>query len=155
MNVRRVTWFLLAATAACGDSQSPDLDPCGTVSLPLSGSATAPTVTDVTLEAHSYGVVLLATATDPQGSDDLYNVPQTIRIFRDNLCEAAPLARVDDLSGSGVEESFGTAVDATTDAALFAAISAAQMWPVELSFSDLEGNMTEGRVLARVVLDLE
>jgi hypothetical protein len=148
--------ILLAALslglAACGDDSSGlDADECRVVDLPLSGDADGPLVTDVAIELQEEGdgVVVLATATDPQGSRDLRDVPQIIRVFQDPRCERSPIVMQDDLAGSGMEESFGSA--APWGSELYNAIAAMESWPVEVDFRDNDGNATQGRVLARVI----
>lgn len=136
---------------ACGDDVEGPQDGCDAVALPLSGAAGAPTVVAVTLEVQPSGIVVLATATDPQGTDNLLGVEQSIAVHRNAQCTGTPLVVRDDLAGSGVEESFGTAVDVTTEASLYAAIEAAPTWPVDVEFRDLDGNVTEGRVMATVI----
>lgn len=145
---------LFVGSAACGaDPHQPITDACRAVSLPISAGVNAPTVTDVALEVHGYGVVVLATATDPQGSQNLLDVPQTIRLFSDSTCAATAISVQDDLAGSGLEESFGTAVTPSQNAVLYGLIAASKRWPVEVSFSDRDGNATTGRVRARVVAE--
>jgi hypothetical protein len=137
---------------ACGDEASDvGADECQLVDLPLSGDANGPLVTDVAIELQENddGVVVLATATDPQGSRDLRDVPQIIRVFQDARCEQSPIVMQDDLAGSGQEESFGSA--APWGSELYAAIAASEGWPVEVDFRDTDGNATSGRVLARVI----
>jgi hypothetical protein len=135
--------------AACGD-EPPAPPLCGTVALPLSASAAAPVVVDVGLEVQSTGIVAVATATDPQGDANLTNVQQTIGVFPDANCAGAAITIQDDLVASGVEETFGTVVDASARVALYNAIAASTHWPVSLDFQDLDGNHTIGRVLAEV-----
>jgi hypothetical protein len=94
-------------------------------------------------------MVVLATATDPQGTDNMVNVVQTIGVFADAVCRDAPIVVQDDLACSGCEESFGTLVSATHP--LYQQIAAAETRPVVLAFSDVDGHQTLGRVLARVV----
>ncbi|HEX6307703.1 MAG TPA: hypothetical protein VFZ69_05905 [Longimicrobiales bacterium] len=144
--------WLLALAAACSDDPVVVDDFCETQALPLAGVAAGPVVTDVALEVQSHGIVVLATATDPQGSTNLNYVVQQIGVFPDApFCNEPPLVVQDDLAGSGIEESFGTVVVATADPALFSAIATAQSWPVEVDFSDLDGNRTTGRVRARII----
>jgi hypothetical protein len=133
----------------CGDEIAPVEDPCQAVALPLTGPAAGPTVTDVALEAQTGdGIVVLATATDPQGGDNLRDVLQTIGVFPDKRCEGEPILLQDDLVDSGVEESFGIAADASSP--LFAEIAAATTWPVSVEFSDLDGNRVTAHVMARI-----
>jgi len=96
------------------------------------------------------GIVVFATATDPQGSADLRDVLQSVGVFPDERCEGAPIVIQDDLVGSGIEETFGTAVEASSKQSLYASIAAAATWPVELDFRDIGGNRTTGHVRARV-----
>jgi hypothetical protein len=153
---RYFSGLLLASLAACSDSPGPDRAPdlCQVTELPVTGSPNAPTVTDVALEAQpTDGIVVLATATDPQGDANLQNVIQTIRLFPDAQCRGTPIVVQDDLVGSGIEESFGIAVPRNQP--LFDAIEAAEDWPVEVEFEDSDGNTTSARVAARVIpLDL-
>lgn len=72
-------------------------------------------------------------------------------MFPDLTCQGAAIVLEDDLAYSGVEETFGTAVDALADPDLYAAIAAAADWPVEVTFKDVDGNTTSGRVRARIV----
>ena len=142
---------VLMLAACSSDPIRPD-DECNRVALPLSGSGDGPVVTDVALEVQEgEGIVVVATATDPQGTENLRDVVQSIGVFPDAGCEGAPIVVSDDLSGSGIEETFGTAVDASGNPALFAAIAAATHWPVEVQFADADGNRTVGRVSARVI----
>lgn len=55
------------------------------------------------------------------------------------------------LAYSGVEETFGTAVTASDNGALYTAIAAAESWPVEFEFADINGNRMSGRVRARII----
>ena len=149
MNRAALLLILSLALAACDGTTEPD--GCMTSALPLAGGAGAPVVVAVGLEVQTEGIVLVATATDPQGTDDLVDVEQSIGVFPDARCTGTPIVLVDDLAGSGVEETFGTAADAATSPALYAAISAAQAWPVEVDFRDRDGNRTQGRVLAQII----
>lgn len=140
------------ATAACGDSVISIEEICGTEDLPLSGVPDGPTVTDVGLELQpGEGVVIVATATDPQGSENLQGVSQSVAVFLDRKCETGWITLSDDLVGSGVEETFGTVVSATEEPELYAAIAAESDWPVRVDFTDVDGNRTRGRVLARII----
>jgi hypothetical protein len=141
--------ILPLALSACDGTTEPD--GCTTSALPLAGEAGAPIVVEVGLEVQTEGIVVVATATDPQGTEDLADVEQSIGVFPDARCTGTPIVLTDDLAGSGVEESFGMAVDAASNPALYAAISAAQTWPVEVDFRDRSGNRTQGRVLAQVI----
>jgi hypothetical protein len=145
--------LLLFSAVSCGDDTDPtnggDDGACQIEELPVQGSSNAPLVTDVALEVQNGGgIVLHATASDPQGTDDLRDVPQIIRVFQDVLCETSPIVMQDDLVASGVEETFGTAVAPGT--ALYATIAAAESWPVELEFRDADDNTSSAQVMARV-----
>ena len=146
------TLVLLLLGVSCGDNPAPTAeDICQTVPLPLSGDPAGPTVTDVALEPQSGdGVVVLATATDPEGTDNMLGVLQTVGVFPDPVCQGSTIVLQDDLACSGCEESFGIAVPPTNQS-LYNEIAAAQTWPVTLDFSDLEGHRIQGRVLARVI----
>lgn len=147
-------WMVVGTLAlvSCSDGVTVVDDGCMAGPLPLSGADNAPTVTDVGLEIQpDEGVIVFATATDPQGSENLADVVQTVGVFPDIGCNGTPVEIQDELVGSGVEETFGTAVSAVDDAALVQAISAASSWPVEVEFSDVDGNVTAGPVMARVV----
>ena len=146
-----VVWAILTGLlTACGgsDPATPE-DPCELQALPFSGSAAGPVVQQVTLELQPSGLVVLATAIDPQGSDDLTNVVQTVAVYPDASCVGAPLPITDDLACSDCEESFGTLVSSSEP--LYAAVAAAESWPVSVTFSDASGNVTAGNVSARVV----
>ncbi|MFL5401904.1 MAG: hypothetical protein ACJ8BF_03720 [Gemmatimonadales bacterium] len=125
-------------------------DPCQSASLPIFGAQGAPTVKDVALEAQTDGVVVLATATDPEGTDNMLHVVQTIGVFPDFECKGPPILVQDDLACSDCEESFGIAVP-TSNQSLYNQISGATGWPVTVEFSDIDGHKTSGRVLARIV----
>jgi hypothetical protein len=103
---------------ACTDQLTPPVEQvCQVQALPLTGPPAGPTVTDVTIEAQTGdGIVVLATATDPQGGDNLRDVLQTIGVFPDERCEGKPILLQDDLVDSGVEESFGIAASASSSA---------------------------------------
>jgi hypothetical protein len=141
---------LTALLVACDDATMP-LDLCQVSALPLRGNVNGPTVTDVGLEIQSTEIVLVATVTDPQGSANLRDIPQTIGVFPDARCEGAPIRLEDDLAESGVEETFGTVVTSTGNAMLYQAIAAATSWPVEVDFVDADGNSVAGRVNARII----
>jgi hypothetical protein len=146
------TLVLLALLViACDDEITPPVeDLCHTVALPLTGPPAGPTITDVAIEAQTGdGIVVLATATDPQGGDNLRDVLQTIGVFPDERCEGDPIVLQDDLVDSGVEESFGIAASASSP--LFAEIAASTTWPVSVDFSDLDGNRVTAHVLARII----
>jgi hypothetical protein len=147
----RITPYVLLPLlfVACSESSGPD-DLCNTASLPLDGTGEGPVIVDVGLEVQPGGIVVLATATDPQGDPNLFNVVQTVGVFPDSRCEGTAITIQDDLAGSGLEESFGTAVDATTAATLYGRIAAATSWPVTVDFLDVDGNRTTGRVMADV-----
>jgi hypothetical protein len=152
MRTLYVPLFLSLSLVSCGDQASTDpVDVCQTVALPLAGSQGGPTVTDVALDPQvGEGVVVLATATDPDGTDNMLTVLQTIGVFPDAVCEGPPIVLQDDLACSGCEESFGIAVSPANQS-LFAEIAASVTWPVMVEFSDLDGHQTTGRVRARVV----
>lgn len=144
--------FLSISVVACGDKPVTAVDDaCRTVALPLRGNANAPTVTDVGLEVQTSGIVVVATVSDAQGSESMRDVLQAIGVFPDSRCEGTAIVLRDDLAYSGVEETFGTAVDASGDPALYNAIAAAVTWPVEVDFADIDGNRTTGRVRARII----
>lgn len=152
--IRRLLTFVLLSNAllSCGDNTATAVDnACGTVALPLRGNANAPTLTDVGLEVQANGIVVVATASDPQGSENMRSILQTIGVFPDRRCEGTAIVLRDDLAYSGVEETFGTAVDAASDPALYNEIAANVTWPVEVNFLDIDGNRSTGRVPARVI----
>lgn len=148
---RAVVWSLaMGVLVACGGSDPAIVeDPCDLRPLPLSGSAAGPVVRDVALEVQPTGLVLLLTATDPQGTDDLVDVVQTVGVYAEITCSAAPLTATDDLACSACEESFGTLVPAGDP--LYVAVAGASAWPVSVTISDASGNVTAGNVSARVV----
>jgi hypothetical protein len=150
--IRRLSSMFFLSVVSCSDNAATDgSDSCQIVDLPLTGESNAPVVTDVALEPQpGEGIIVLATAADPQGSEDLRDVPQIIRVFQDARCETSPIVVQDDLTASGVEESFGIAVPATNQA-LFDAIAEAESWPVEVEFRDIDDNSTSARVLATII----
>ncbi len=149
---RSVFIVLWLGLVSCGDDPTPlDSDLCQVVDLPLSGEQNAPVITDVALDAESGdGIVVLVTAADPQGSGNLRDVLQIVRVFQDYRCNGSPIVVQDDVASSGVQESFGVAVPSSNQS-LFNTIVAADSWPVALEFTDVNGNATSGRVMARIV----
>jgi hypothetical protein len=150
---RSVFSVLYLSVLSCGgDNAGPAGDnTCHAEELPLSGEQNAPVITDVALESQTGdGIVVLVTAADPQGSENLRDVLQIVRVFQDERCDGSPIVLQDDLAYSGVQESFGVAVP-SSNLALFNTIAAADSWPVALEFSDANGNTTSGRVMARII----
>jgi hypothetical protein len=143
--------LLAILVIACTDQLTPPVEHlCQVQALPLTGPPAGPTVTDVTIEAQTGdGIVVLATATDPEGGDNLRDVLQTIGVFPDERCEGQPILLQDDLVDSGVEEGFGIAASASSP--LFAKIAASTTWPVSVDFSDLDGNRVAANVSARII----
>jgi len=144
---------LLVASAACSsdDPTTVEEDACEIESLPFAGSADAPMIIDVGLEIQGSGIVPVATATDPQGDENVRDVLQSFGVYPDVRCEGVPITLRDDLVGVGIEETFGTAVPAS-DTDLYLAISqATAVWPVWVDFSDADGNRTTGDLLARLI----
>jgi hypothetical protein len=140
--------LLIAAGTGCDDEPA---DPCGTIALPLSGGTNTPVVTDVGLEVQGSGIVIVATVTDPQGDSDLLHIPQSIGIFPDDRCSGTPILLQDDIAYSGVEETFGTVVEASENRALYDAIAASDGWPAVVDVVDAGGHRTTGRVRARII----
>ena len=152
---RAVVGVVLLPLLSCSDgsgSAGPAGDnTCNVEDLPLNGEQNAPVIIDMALEPQAgEGIVVLVTAADPQGSKNLRNVLQIVRVFQNDRCEGSPIVVQDDLAYSGVEESFGTVVPAS-NGALYGAIAGADGWPVAVEFSDANGNSTSGRVMARIV----
>jgi hypothetical protein len=145
-----VSLYCLLVVGCNGDPEAID-DRCMASMLPLTGLAAGPTVTDVGLEVQLSGIVVVATASDPQGSANLDDVVQSIGVFPDAECTGEAIVIQDDLVGSGVEETFGTVVDAAADPQLYGDISNAQRWPVEVDFRDQDANRTSGRIMARII----
>lgn len=152
--------LLVLLLAACGDDSVTDEGAgqpadcyeggCTTNELPFGQSADAPTLTEIILECQPGSIVVLATVTDAQGTPNLLGISQTIGVFPDRDCLTAPITVEDDLAGSGLEESFGDAVLAHENQALYDQICACDTWPVEVEFRDGDDNVTEGRVIATV-----
>jgi len=132
---------------SCDDPAAPG-SRCNLAALPLSGDGAAPTIVAVLLEVQPSGIVVLVTATDPQGSENIQNVTQSVGVFQDRACRTTPIVIQDDLAGSGLEESFGTVVPQTSP--LYGMIAASESWPVEVDFRDSDGNRTTGRIMAEV-----
>jgi hypothetical protein len=138
---------------SCGEDNAGPVggDTCNVEDLPLNGEQNAPVITDVALEVQpGTGIVVLVTAADPQGSENLQDVLQIVRVFQDARCDGSPIVLQDDLAYSGVEESFGTAVPSSNQS-LYNTIAVADTWPVAVEFSDANGNTTSGRVMARII----
>ena len=95
---------------------------------------------NIILDVRFESIVALATVTDPQGTANLLDVEQGIKVFPDLQCQGEPIFLRDDLAGSGVEESFGTV--ALAGSPLYATIGREIGWPVEVLFRDAEGNLT-------------
>ena len=144
---------LCVVALACDEPTDPLLPGCEPAELPVQGHANAPIVVDVALEVQGDRVVVLATATDPQGSADLADVEQTIRVHEERACEGGEVTLADDLSESGVEEAFGTAFTRDDNASRFDFLASVATWPVEVDFVDVDGNRTAALVNARVVAD--
>jgi hypothetical protein len=145
--------ILFLSLISCGgdDAGPAGDDSCHATDLPLNGEQNAPVITDVALEAQpGDGIVVLVTAADPQGSQNLRDVLQIVRVFQDDRCDGSPIVVQDDVANSGVQESFGVAVPSSNQP-LFNTIAAADTWPVALDFSDANGNATSGRVMARII----
>jgi hypothetical protein len=151
MTMRTVLSLLaLFALTTCDNNPVEPPNLCGTVPLPFHGEPAGPVVVDVGLEVQAGGTVLVATATDPQGTANFGDLLQSAGVFPDTRCEGSPLFLQDDLAGSGVEETFGTVVDASINAELYGDIASAASWPVTVDFQDLDGHHTIGRVMAAV-----
>ena len=148
-----MAWMFLTTLSACGGGTDPITDDlCMVESLPFSGGANAPAVTDIGLELQpNEGAVVVATVNDPQGGANLRDVVQSVGVFPDSRCEGTPLVVRDDFVDVNVEETFGTAVSVATQPEVYAAIDASLRWPVEVDFVDLDGNRTRGRLLARLI----
>jgi len=140
---------MCSTVMACGDTTSVKIDSCNVVPLPLTGNTNGPRIADVALDVQTSGIVVLATATDPQGDADLHDVLQKIGVFPDPECRGAPLIVTDDIL-DGLEESFDFVVTPTSNKALYDAIAAANRWPVQVDFEDRPGNRVSGRVMARI-----
>jgi hypothetical protein len=141
--------LVVLALGSCGEDPT-EPNPCATAPLPLHGTTAGPVVVDVGLEVQSSGIVVVATATDPQGTANLDTPLQSVGVFPDLRCEGVPIVILDDLVGSGIEETFGTVVESAVNPALYNAIAGAASWPVTVDFQDLDGNHTIGRVPAVV-----
>ena len=135
----------------CGESPIDPTSQCETVALPLTGATNAPTITDVGLEIQIGEIAVVATASDPQGSENVRDVLQTIGVFPDDRCEGDPIVLQDDLAYSGIEETFGAVVTSADNSGLYNTINGAASWPVEVDFVDIDGNRTTGRVRARII----
>lgn len=123
---------------------------CTTNDLPFGQSADAPTLVEIKLECQPKSIVVLATVTDAQGTDNLLQINQTIGVFPDKDCRETSIVVEDDLAGSGLEESFGDVILASENPDLYALICSRETWPVEVEFRDADGNTTTERVVATV-----
>ena len=59
-------------------------------------------------------------------------------------CSDAGIELIDDVSGSGVEGSFGTVVERETEPDLHGAICGCSHWPVSFRLRDKSGNEMSG-----------
>jgi hypothetical protein len=145
---------LVLGVAACSDDDDNggDGDSCNTESLPLSDDADGPVLTDLVLECQGGAFLnLFATITDAQGTPDLEDVVQRLIVYGQDDCKGAvEFELMDDVSGSGVEESFGIVIERAGHEALFDQICASQEWPVEIHLYDNSAHHTFGRAMARV-----
>ena len=149
----RHAWVLVAAAMVAGCEDDPAAPVvCETQPLPLSQSADGPVVVDVGLEVEEVGIILVATATDPQGGDNLRDVVQRIDVFQNVTCDGPVIPIDDDLVDSGVEETFGAVISAQGARPLYNDVAGRTEWPVRVEFRDIDGNVTAGRVLARVTI---
>ena len=161
MNRARILVVLRMAMAlglvSCGDdpvtnNQTPCYaGGCTTRDLPLVDGPDAPSLIDMKLECQPQSVVVLATATDPQGSANLQDVMQTIGVYTDRSCSGTPLTVQDDFVGVDVEESFGDAFRRADNPALYDQICGCTQWPVLVDMVDADGHTTTGRVVAAVI----
>ena len=155
---RMLLGIVLATTmveTGCSDDDNDDVgDSCSTESLPLIDGAAGPVLTEVILECQGDNLNVLATLTDPEGDADLLGVIQTITLFGREDCEGDPNFEVmDDVAGSGLEESFGIVLTRGANTELFDQICGLTEWPVEVNLHDASGHQTFGRVMARVRTD--
>lgn len=158
--MRRYLTFLCCwiPLLACSDSDPMSgAGPCVGASCPVRGlpmvdGVDAPTLTEATLECQSHAVVVLVTVTDPQGTDNLLTVQQSVSVSTNDNCVGTPILLRDDLAGSGLEESFGDAVFADSMPQLYEAICGCTEWPIEVQLTDLDGNTTSGWAAARVTV---
>lgn len=130
--------------AGCRSDLVRPLNGCGTVALPLSSGGNTPVVLDVGLEMQISEIVVVATANDPQGAQNLLDVLQGVSVIPDESCSGTPIVIRDDLVAAGVEETFGTIVETGASPALYEAIATAARWPVAVDFRDVDGNVTTG-----------
>jgi hypothetical protein len=112
----------------------------------------APALASVRLECQPQGVHVLAVVTDPQGSSNLMQIPQTIAVFTNDNCQGPPLALQAEFPASGAEVDFGEAVAADANPGLVEAICGCDIWPVEATLTDSDDNTTSGVVAASVVV---
>jgi len=85
---------VLAVASGCGEDPAQSGQGCETMTLPLAGNASAPIVVDVGLEVQEEnGIVVVATATDPQGFGNVQDVLQSVGGFPDQQCVRARVIR--------------------------------------------------------------
>jgi hypothetical protein len=122
---------------------------CDAMSFPIMGNVEGPVVTDVSIELVGSDAILRATATDPQDSPNLAGVGQSIGVFQDRLCSTETVV-IQQIVESGVQKTFGPVATVQDNPPLYTAIAASLSWPVEVEFTDVDGNKTMGRVRARI-----
>jgi hypothetical protein len=151
---------LLIATslAACGgESETNGAPPaavsCQAASLPLEGSAEAPSLSELFLDCTADAVEALALVTDSSGSADLDDVTQRLRVHRSEACDAGVLEIADDVAASGKVEAFGIVFEKSELPTLYAMICSSERWPVDVELRDNSGNVASGRVGAAVMGD--
>jgi hypothetical protein len=140
--------LLLVSLLSCDDGMGSE-DMCNAMSFPIMGTVEGPVVTNVTIELVGSSAVVRATATDPQDSPNLAGVSQTIGVFQDRLCTTEPITIADEVE-SGVQQTFGIVATTSDNPPLYTAIAGSLSWPVEVDFTDADGNRTTGRARATI-----
>jgi hypothetical protein len=126
---------------------------CQAASLPLAGSAEAPSLSELFLDCTAEAVEAVAVVTDSSGSGDLGNVPQILRVHRSKACDAGVLEIADDVAASDEVEAFGIVFEKGELPTLYAMICSSERWAVDVELRDNSGNVASGRVWATVIGD--
>lgn len=145
--MKTLFWLALSMMTVACDGSGPDL-----AELPLSGDAAGPVVASITLQCVGSELSgLRATATDPQGTEDLDDTSPLVRVFLDADASGDPV-EVQLRFGDGYFFASDFGLTSASDALMpsAAAICAGGSWPVQVLFPDETGHVTQGEVMATV-----
>ena len=142
-----ITLFLLMPLLSCDPSSTGSDDMCNALGFPITGAPNGPVVTNVSIELVGSQAVVRATATDD--SETLAGVVQSVGVFQDRLCTTELIVLTAEVE-SGTQKTFGTVATTQDNPPLYTAIASSLSWPVQVEFSDTDGNTTMGRARATI-----